>query len=340
MSDASPYKTNSSWLISIYEALESESVDASLIFEQSNFPLSITKRQDLRIDTEDLKILWKNSVAATKNDAFGLIVTKYLQSNTLNALGVAFEASANVREVIDRALKYYQIISNAVTLSADRDGDTSDFIITSSPSGYLAAQEAIDATMGYAVAKVRELTDPPISPLRAEFMRSKPKNIKAFENFFQCDLFFNCERSVLVYPKDVGENPLNRVNEKLARTMDVYLSSLLEEIEDKSFTRIVYANLGELLVSGEATLSQLSKKLNSSERSIQRKLKAEETSFKDVLNDLRFDLAKRYLKEGKYNIGEIGYYLGFSSHSNFVRFFKGRINCAPSEYTQNMNSEN
>jgi len=44
-------------------------------------------------------------------------------------------------------------------------------------------------------------------------------------------------------------------------------------------------------------------------------------------------LATRYLKEKKYQVSEISYLLGFSSPSNFVRFFKNQTGYPPSKYS-------
>jgi AraC-like DNA-binding protein len=72
----------------------------------------------------------------------------------------------------------------------------------------------------------------------------------------------------------------------------------------------------------EATLSAVATKLHMSVRSLQRRLSDEGSTFDDVLEDTRRDLALRYLSDSKIAIAEVAYLLGYSEPSAFHRAFK------------------
>jgi AraC-like DNA-binding protein len=72
--------------------------------------------------------------------------------------------------------------------------------------------------------------------------------------------------------------------------------------------------------------------LHISLRSLQRRLREEETSFKGLLEDTRQALAQQYLRENHRSIGEITYLLGFSEPSNFTRAFKRWTGQTPAEF--------
>ena len=65
---------------------------------------------------------------------------------------------------------------------------------------------------------------------------------------------------------------------------------------------------------------------------MQRRLAEEGTSFGDILQNTRRELAKSYLQESQLSINEIAYLLGFSEHANFSRACKRWFGRAPSEY--------
>ena len=62
--------------------------------------------------------------------------------------------------------------------------------------------------------------------------------------------------------------------------------------------------------------------LHISNRTLQRKLKSEGTSFMDLLQDTRLQLARKYLGQRSRSVVETSYLLGFSEPSTFSRAFK------------------
>jgi AraC-like DNA-binding protein len=59
-----------------------------------------------------------------------------------------------------------------------------------------------------------------------------------------------------------------------------------------------------------------------SPRTLRRRLEAESTTFRRLLDELRRDLALRYLADPRLAIGEIAFMLGFSEVSAFHRAFR------------------
>lgn len=333
MTENVQYSTAASWVSAIYDALVKASVDGDEALKHSGIPLDIKKRPDQRVDALKAKKLWSYAVAKTDNDAFGLDVIPFLMDSDLNALGVAIRASASIKEAMERVLRYYRAVSTALTISV-KMGETLDLEIQPTPTGVMVSQQAIDAAMGLIVHQARVLMAEPFVPIRLEFMRPEPKKLNRFESFFGCPLYFECDRNAIVFSTDVLKIQFLNPNEKLAQHIDQYLLETLAEIDDHSFSRRVYSVLFSLLPSGTPTLQALAAKLHMSTRTLQRRLQDENINFKELLNRLRYDMARHYLKEKRYSVGEIGYLLGFSSHSNFVRFFRQQSGQSPSEYLQ------
>jgi AraC-like DNA-binding protein len=69
-----------------------------------------------------------------------------------------------------------------------------------------------------------------------------------------------------------------------------------------------------------------------SSRSLQRHLRSDGTSHRDLVAEIRRDLAMRYLAERRIAIGEVAFLLGFSEVSAFHRAFKRWTGATPAEY--------
>lgn len=119
-------------------------------------------------------------------------------------------------------------------------------------------------------------------------------------------------------------SPLNEQAEK-------YLDSLYEE---DNIAAQLKRKLAELLADGEASADAACRALRLSRRTLQRRLRAEKTSFKKVLQEVRAALAVNYLRDERLKALEVGMLLGYSSISAFTTAFKSWYDMPPAQYRQ------
>ena len=92
--------------------------------------------------------------------------------------------------------------------------------------------------------------------------------------------------------------------------------------------------LVELLAAGEANADAACRALKLSRRTLQRRLKAEKTSFQKVLQEVRAVLAVNYLSDKRLKALEVAMLLGYSNISSFTTAFKSWYDMPPAEYRQ------
>lgn len=101
---------------------------------------------------------------------------------------------------------------------------------------------------------------------------------------------------------------------------------------DASMSQRVRSALLEMLPVGQSTIEQVASRLAMSKRSLQRHLSGESSSYQDVLNATRLELAQHYLARSSISPGEISWLLGFQDGNSFIRAFKGWTGTTPGEY--------
>jgi AraC-like DNA-binding protein len=74
-------------------------------------------------------------------------------------------------------------------------------------------------------------------------------------------------------------------------------------------------------------------------RTLHRKLADEETSYQLILDDLRAELARKYLQQSALSVEEIARRLGFTESRSFIRYFKGYTGTTPGEFRQSTREE-
>ena len=81
-------------------------------------------------------------------------------------------------------------------------------------------------------------------------------------------------------------------------------------------------------------MDMIASKMGLSHQSLYRNLKAEGTTFEKVLDELRHQLALRYLRAKKASVNETAYLVGFSEPAAFSRAFKRWTGVSPREMRQ------
>ena len=118
---------------------------------------------------------------------------------------------------------------------------------------------------------------------------------------------------------------------QLTEQAERYLRSLYQQDD---IAGELNRKLADLMARGEANADAACRALKLSRRTLQRRLKAEKTSFQSILREVRAELAITYLKDARLRSLEIAMLLGYSNISSFTTAFKSWYNMPPAEYRQ------
>ena len=119
--------------------------------------------------------------------------------------------------------------------------------------------------------------------------------------------------------------------DRLIEQAERYLRSLYEQ---DNIAAQLKRKLAELMAEGEANADAACRALKLSRRTLQRRLRAEKTSFQKVLNEVRAVLAVNYLSHERLKALDVAMLLGYSSISAFTTAFKSWYDMPPAEYRQ------
>ena len=121
-------------------------------------------------------------------------------------------------------------------------------------------------------------------------------------------------------------------NRELAHANEAVLKRYLAAIEGDTVSSQVKLRVVDTLPAGPVSEADVANALFMSTRSLQRRLRDEGTTFKQLLDDTRSELAIRYLDAPQHSVTEVTYLLGFSDPSNFARAFRRWHGVSPSHY--------
>ena len=125
----------------------------------------------------------------------------------------------------------------------------------------------------------------------------------------------------------------------VARTVrHFYYNKRLADLDiDDSYGKRVRNVLVEILPRGEFSIEDVARALGISKRTLQRKLKGENTNFQQQLNATREMLAKNYLLNTSMTADDIAFLLAYQETNSFLRAFNTWTGMSVQKYREQHN---
>nr|WP_318540885.1 helix-turn-helix domain-containing protein [Terribacillus saccharophilus] len=168
----------------------------------------------------------------------------------------------------------------------------------------------------------RRGTGLPIKATSVEFTYAM-NQVQVLEDYFGCPIKTVAERNRLILDKDDLDYPFVSYNDELLDILTPVLDQTLEKHTGRlSITEIVKWILKRSLTKEKLDLKDIASELGMSERTLQRRLTDEHTSFKELLREVRHEQAREYLANPSLDLKEVAFLLGYKDQSSFYRAFR------------------
>src|SRR5215218_9244501 len=170
----------------------------------------------------------------------------------------------------------------------------------------------------------RQLTGRNLTPVRALLSHVRSDDRKQYAAFFGCEIAFEAEADGIVLAKEHEKLPLvgadTYLNQMLVRISEGTLAN--RSAESRSRRTSIENITAPILPHGKARLSEVAQQLHSSQRTLARRLADEGLSFAGILDEMRRDLALRYLQDRRLSVSRIAWLLGYQEVSAFTHAFR------------------
>jgi len=282
-------------------------------------------------------IKYLNYIGQELNDEqLGLHIGEQISLKVTTYVDQIMQHSLSLEDAFENAAEYSKMISDALQTSLHKSEKNYSVRFTENPNWKVfptkAKRQILDITLLSCLKSVVAYTQRNYYPVKLHFETPKPKNINEYYRLFNCSLLFNQPQSEIFFEKQI-------FNQRTKQPKFGLLQSLKDKIEGemkhlKTENKLIY-DVKKCILSHKPeriNLKVAASSLHLSPRTLQRKLKELNTSFKAIEYELQLRLSKTYLEEGQKSIDEISYLLGFSESSSFIRFFKSLTGTTPMKY--------
>ena len=237
--------------------------------------------------------LLEDSARQSGCESFGLLMAECRSLHDFGALSLLIMHQETARGVVEVLVDYQGLLSGAHAVDLDeRDGTA---VIRTEFAGRIGSRQAIDLLMGTVCRAISEVVSGRWHPESAHFLRPAPPDLSIHRRIFQCELVFDSEFNGLVCSAASLDAPNPAADSVVARHARRYLDMLAPNPADGSIGERARRAVYLMLPAGRGTLEQVAENIGLHPRMLQRQLEKEGQTFATLLNDVRRELALRYL---------------------------------------------
>jgi AraC-like DNA-binding protein len=316
----------------LWRLLERYEVDPKLVFREAGMDPALMNEPRARHPSKRVDAAWTKAAALIADPCFGLRLAETWSPTDLHALGCAFLASSTLRTALERLARYVYIVDHIVGVKLTCDEERFSVVLPENLFSYPKTAAEEDATLAWLISLCRMGYGEQLNPVEVRLKHNEPRCESAYERFYRCPVRLGTGQSLMAFARTDVDRPLPAPNRELARASDAILAKFLASLNKGDVIGRVRAAIADELPSGTPTDEVIARAVCMSPRTLRRRLFALGTSYTQLLDEVRRELAKQYLVDPSCSLSEAGFLLGFSEASAFSRAFKRWSGQTPSEF--------
>jgi AraC-like DNA-binding protein len=298
-------------LTNFAEVARSVGLDSYRLLADLGLPQRCLLDSDLKVPIDAVRELLERAAQRAGIEALGLLMAETRQLSNLGMVGLLIREQPTVRLALEALLRHVKKLNEALFLTMEESGDIvvlrEELIVGHAGS----VRQSTELAVGVAFRILRSLLGPNWTPRRVCFAHDAPANRSVHERVFGHNVEFGhnfngivCTRSDLAMPNPNAE-----------------AAPACVEVRE---------SIVRLLGIGQCTIALVAQHMGVDRRTIHRRLEDEGQTFSTLLDEVRRELAQRYIEGTGRTLSEVASLLGFSEPSSFSRWYRKQFHSTAS----------
>jgi AraC-like DNA-binding protein len=304
-----------------------------LLLEMAGLNPDVLNEPDRLISITALSRVLDLAAAQLDCPSFGLLLSQRQGITILGPLGMLMRKSPTFREAFADMQKYLPLHSEAISFELEVNANIAVIRCILHVSGHDHGRQLLDLAMGVGCNIVRMYTGQGWKPRSVYFQHQAPLDLAPYRMVFRAPLLFAQTFNGVVVESRLLDTPVDSFEPEWQQFLGDYLDRLARSRKADMASRVALV-IKNLLPRGGGSLTEVADLLGMTGRTLQRRLKAEGTTFQAVLDEVRREVAIAYLQAQTITLTELAQLLGYADLSTFSRAFKHWFGVAPAFYVR------
>jgi AraC-like DNA-binding protein len=297
-------------------------IEVADLLEKAGLTPEFLEDPDARIPGPTVLAIWNALRERTADPALQLLAPATLPFGAYRVIDYLVAASATVGDGLRRFARFFGLIAEGLTLSITRDTEGPCLGLTSADGGQVPPVY-VDYVFAALVSRIRMRIRPNLKVRRVDLRQPLPSTTTPYREVFQAPVRFGATEDRLCFSQEEWDSRTESADAALVRLLEEHARIIAQRSPHApaGFRGEVEKAIASALPEG-GSAEDVARALNASVRTLQRKLVATGTTFREVSEAVRGQLAKGYLTDPTVSITEVAFLLGYSEESAFNRAFR------------------
>ncbi len=319
------------FLVTAFEQQAKDPVALKTVLQHSGLSQAENERQD-SVEPQAEAEFVRNACDFLGDVTFGARSGLNI-GETATVISYIGKSSATLRKAIENSQRYYRAIDPSHSYSLRISGNSASFELERLSPIFARYHRYTEFLLFAALTRMRTILGVEFFPIEARFDHPLKTDARAVQKLAGFPVRFGAEKTEILLPLSALDLPVPTYDPKLRTHLMRYGERLLKESPDPAPTvrsrveAVLLASLPGRIVPADEVASSL----GMSRRTFARRLSEEGLSFRTIVDDLRCDLAKTYLKEGL-SLSEVAFFLDYADQAAFSTAFKRWLGVSPSSF--------
>jgi AraC-like DNA-binding protein len=283
-----------------------------------------------RIRFADYDAIQAHAASLLKDPTMGIRSAMFFHPSHLGALGHAWLASSSLRTALRRGARFNRMFNEQADVQLEELPDRIRIIYRMHTQPTRPGLVG-DGQMAGVMMLCRLNYGDSLVPLEVTLKRPKPQDPSPWLDYFGTEVLFGQPDNSLSFSIEDADRKLTGSDPEMIALHEEVIQRYLMKLDRGNILNRARLQIMEQLPSGRVTEDETARALNVSKRTLHRKLRENDETFRSLLTQVRTDLAERYIANADYSMTEIAFLLGYTDTSSFSRAFKSWFGSSPTQ---------
>jgi AraC-like DNA-binding protein len=306
----------------LLDLLAEHGLHASAVLKGTGVELSVVADAEYKLDIKQQNAIYENALKISQIQGLGLMHGERILPTHLGIVGYAIQTSTNLRQALKLLLRYRPMIGSLVDIQLQVVGEMATLTFTSTSEHNSLRRYVLEEHIASIDRILRLITGKRFRASSVRFDYQAPSYLSIYKEVFDCSVEFSCPLTEYQFDSRLLDLALVFADPIMARACEHKCDAIITGMSAAGNDVDEIRRMILMLPCDSRNLASVAAEMNTSSRSVRRKLAAEQTTFQILLDEIRLELASDYLKNTNLTIEDIAPLLGFSDASNFRQAFK------------------
>ncbi len=283
------------------------------------------------ISYEQIEQLLQSAATHSGCPHIGALLGSKQDINLLGVIGYVMQQSDDVGSALNELCQHFSLqVEEAATVEVVVEGDFA-FLIYTTRGEIKCARQTNELALSEGMIILKAVCGAGWKPHSVNFTHKAPDNIQIYPKIFKVPVYFNQEKTQIVFPKNYLKQPIYQADPVLKKILQTHIGQLKHHL-DTDLCSQVETIIRRTLPTGNCTIDNVASIMAVHRRTLHRMLKEQNSSFTDLLEKVRKSIASERLENSDISIIQLSDYLGYADNTAFTRAFKRWYGVTPMQW--------